>query len=404
MRGLVGHRQNDQGELAMTGARSADIEESQRQWRSVRGALRQHRHELSVAAGGLYPDVPRVEGTGLLCRPTCLPDAPIELGQLRLGWVANPPAPLVTASGAGSLATRSLNNDGEPFETYADAVGALDRPALFENRPIYRLLHADLSHPGGWLELTIGCYFDAISVGEALAHEFAAATREHSQVTDMRRLPLRSATGNPCDLSRRPASVAITTLTVRNAAPGGATFLVHWRDPAKVTHAAGMYQVMPVGIFQPADDSPASVRHDLDQWHSMVREFSEELLGGAEDYARLGSPVDYERWDFYRRLTEARQAGNLRVSVLGVGVDPLTLVADILAVAVLDADFFDDVFGELVAVNCEGQVVHGNGTTGFALTEESVSNFTGGRHPMQAAGTAALKLTWNHRTSLSLCV
>src|SRR5215469_12573452 len=108
----------------MTGARPADIEESQRQWRSLRGALRQHRHEFSVAAGELYPDVPHVEGTGLLCRPTWLPDAPVELGLLRLGWADNPPAPLVTAS----LAARPLKDDGEPFDTYADAVGALDRP------------------------------------------------------------------------------------------------------------------------------------------------------------------------------------------------------------------------------------------------------------------------------------
>jgi len=386
----------------MTGARSAEIDESQQQWRTIRGALKQHRHELSVAAGELYPDVARVDGTGLLCRETWLPDAPIELDELRLGWVDDPLPPPVTASSTESLPVRTLDDAGEPFDTYADAIGALDRPALFENRPAYRPLKADLSYPGGRLDLTVGRYFDAISVGEALAHEFAAATQEHGRVTDMRHLPLRSAIGDPCDLWRRPASVAITTLTVRLTRAGDATFLLHWRDPAKVTHAAGMYQVMPVGIFQPADDNSVSVQHDLNLWHSMVREFSEELLGGTEDYARFGSPLEYEQWDFYRRLTEARQAGSLQVSILGLGVDPLTLVTDILTVAMLDADLFDDAFGELVAVNSEGQVVNDGGTSGFALTEESVDNFTGGRQPMQAAGAAALRLTWKHRRSLSL--
>lgn len=387
----------------MTGARSAGIEENQRQWRSVRSALKRRRHEFALAAGELYPDVPRVEGTGLLCRPAWLPDAPVELEGLRLRWVDDPPAPLVTASGAESLPTRSLDGAGEPFPTYADAVGALDRPALFENRPIYRLLEADLACADGSLDLTIGRYFDAIGVAEALAHEFTAARWDHGQAADMRHLPLRSAIGDPCDLSRRPASVGITTLTVRRTRLGDATFLLHWRDPAKVTHAAGMYQAMPVGVFQPADDSPASVRHDLNLWHSMVREFSEELLGGSEDYERLGSPVDYEQWDIYRRLTRARQAGDLKASILGFGVDPLTLVTDVLVVAVLEAEFFDDVFGELVTVNAEGQVLTGDGTTGFALTEESVNSFTGGRQPMQAAGAAALRLTWNHLRSLSLC-
>lgn len=288
-------------ELAMTGTRSADVERSQRQWRSVRSVLNSTVMSFSAAAGELYPDVTRVDGTGLLCRPAWLPDAPIGLDQLRLGWVDNPPAPIVTASGTASLSARSLNDDGDPFETYADAVGALDRPALFENRPIYRLLGAGLSHPGARLDLTIGRYFDAMGAGEALAHEFATATREHGQVTDLRALSLRSAIGDPCDLSRRPVSVAITVLTLRNAPLGGATFLVHWRDPAKVTHAAGMCQVMPVGIFQPADDNPTSLHHDLNLWYSMVREFSEELLGSAEDYARFGSPVEYAQWDFYRR-------------------------------------------------------------------------------------------------------
>lgn len=115
-------------------------------------------------------------------------------------------------------------------------------------------------------------------MAEALAHEFAAATRVHGQLIGMRQLPLRAAIGDPCDLSRRPASVAITTLTLRRTPSGDATFLLHWRDLAKVTHAAGLYQVMPVGIFQPADENPASMHDDLNLWKSMIREFSEELL------------------------------------------------------------------------------------------------------------------------------
>jgi hypothetical protein len=51
-------------------------------------------------------------------------------------------------------------------------------------------------------------------------------------------------------------------------------FLLHWRDPSKVSHASGLQQVIPVGIFQPADDNPASEHHDLSLWRSMVHEFS----------------------------------------------------------------------------------------------------------------------------------
>ncbi len=375
--------------------------ESQQRWRAVRANLKQHRHELAVAAGGLYPDVARVEGTGLLCRPGWVPAAPIELDQVQLLWVGDPPVPSVTGSSAESSAVRPLRDREKRFATYADAIGALDRPALFENRVTYRLLDADLSSDrSGQLALTRGRYFDAIGVGEALAHEFTAAARDDGSVTALSQLPLRAAIGDPCELSRRPVSIAITTLTLRRSKSGEASFLLHWRDPAKVTHAAGMYQVIPVGIFQPADDNPASVQHDLSLWLCMVREFSEELLGTSEDYGRFGSPVAYERWDFYRRLTEARYAGSLKVWILGVGIDPLTLVADILAVAVFDSDLFDDVFGGLVAVNSEGRVISSRGTTGFGFKGTAAARFANGREPMQAAGAAVLTLANKHQQLL----
>ncbi len=53
-----------------------------------------------------------------------------------------------------------------------------------------------------------------------------------------------------------------------------------------------MCQVIPVGIFQPADDNLVSMRSDLSLWLSMAREFSEELLGTTEEYGNLGSPLD----------------------------------------------------------------------------------------------------------------
>jgi hypothetical protein len=157
---------------------------------------------------------------------------------------------------------------------------------------------------------------------------------------------------------------------------------------------------MPVGIFQPADDTAESERTDLDLWKCMVREFSEELLGTPEHYRALGSPVDYGRWAFYQSLTGARQTGTLNVACLGVGVDPLTFAVDILTVAVFDADLFDATFGGLVTVNAEGQVISGPETTGIPFTEETVGQFADGSQPMQAAGAAVLRLTWEHRVKL----
>ena len=183
-------------------------------------------------------------------------------------------------------------------------------------------------------------------------------------------LPLRALAGDPCALDRRSALVAVTTLTLRRDAGGRASFVLHWRDPAKVNHGGGLYQVMPVGLFQPVTGAAAAIRHDLSLWKSMAREFSEEFLGTPEDYQTSGGLLDYDGWPFYRRLTAARREGRLAVHCLGLGVDPLTFATDILAVAVFDAPLFDAEFAGLVALNAEGRVITG-GTRGGAPASRS---------------------------------
>jgi len=89
-----------------------------------------------------------------------------------------------------------------------------------------------------------------------------------------------------------------------------------------------------------------------------------------------------------------------------------------LPVVVIDADVFDDLFGEavrfnsegmivfdkifddIVAVNSEGRVISDSGMTGFPFTAESVRRFCGDGEPMQAAGAAVLTLAWSHRERL----
>ena len=81
---------------------------------------------------------------------------------------------------------------------------------------------------------------------------------------DGRPAGLRASIGDPCDLRGRPANLAIAALTLRlDRATGRASFPLHWRDPAKVGHAGGLYQVIPVGVFQPAGEGAASERADF---------------------------------------------------------------------------------------------------------------------------------------------
>jgi hypothetical protein len=402
------------------------------EWLRVRRVLREQRMELGRAAARLYAGLPRAAGTGLLARPEWLPGSPIGLDELPLTWRDDPPAPVIDPAGpltrhvrprlpgppltgagpgrrppaaacggvapGGGQPGAGLAGDGR-YPTYAEAVGALDRPALFENRVCYRLLDARLS---GRPELAFAAcrYFDGMNLGHAAAHELAAAWAADPGGLTAGGLPLRAAAGDPCDLARRCATVAVATLTLRRGPGDQASFVLHWRDPARVNHAGGLYQVLPAGMFQPVTDAPAALPGDLSLWRCMVREFSEELLGTAEDYATSGGVLDYESWPLHRRLAAARAAGTLGVWCVGAGVDPLTLATDILTVAVFDAGVFDSVFGGLVAANAEGRVVMTDGSAAIPFTAQTVRRFSDGTEPVQAAGAALLRLAWQHRRHL----
>ena len=376
--------------------RAADSPE---RWRQVRAVLTANRPELSRVAVSLYPGLLRVGPTGLLSRAEWLPGAPLGLDDLPLAWVEQSPPPALDLTGPVSAHVRPVDETGRRYASYAGAVGALDRPALFEDRPCYRLLGAALTGPRA-LRLTRTSYFAGMELGHSVAHELAAAWDESRDGLSMARLPLRALAADPCALDHRRSLCAVTTLTLRRTAGGEASFVLHWRDPAKVNHAGGMYQVMPVGLFQPATGAAAAVPHDLSLWKCMAREFSEEFLGTSEDYETTGGLLDYDRWPFYHRLTQARQAGRLAVFCLGAGVDPVTFATDILTVAVFDSAEFDAAFGGLVALNAEGRVITGGEAKGIPFTEDTVARLVGGAEPMQASGAALLHLAWQHRRHL----
>jgi hypothetical protein len=422
------------------------------EWLRVRRYLQHSRHELAGRAAAQYPVARRVAGTGLLAASGWIPEVPIELGAVTLraigldadgaddggaertgpgGWT---PPPGWERALASLLPRRP---DGTGYAGYSAAMAELDRPGVYQNRVTYRLLDARLTGDQTFLACGTGRYFDAADVGEACAHEFAAAVlaADH-QATDSRAadhgparyraarvvagteedgdqpagqrdgredaqggagMPLRASLGEPWDLSRRPANLAISTLTLRRDPDGGtATFPLHWRDPGRVAHAGGLYQVVPVGMFQPADDDPRSRSSDFDLWRGMEREFAEELLGAPEEYPQ--TPVSYADWPFAQRLDQARAAGAVRPWVLGLGVDPLTFATDLLTAVVIDAPVFDDLFGAIVEHNAEGRVLFGDGDRG-QFTADGIGALAGPQ-PMQAAGAALLRLAWRHRGHL----
>jgi len=132
----------------------------------------------------------------------------------------------------------------------------------------------------------LSAYFDKLDISEAIGHEIAEQrSRKSTQITG-RDLPFRSLIDDPFDCRRRAMLPAIATLTLRRGR-SGETFLLHWRDPRKVATAAGIYDVIPAGEFQPSSTAPHDLTNDFDIWRNIVRELSE----GTARHARAWRPV-----------------------------------------------------------------------------------------------------------------
>ena len=386
---------------------SPEIAVSRLRWRGERRWLNQHRSQLARLAVQLYPPDCRVPRTPLIAAVDWRPAEPIELRSLALTLDEGPQDVEVVGSEPESGSMRPLRTAGARFERYTSAIKHLSPPALFESRPSYRLLDASLEPRR--LDFGLAAYFDKLDISEALGHELAAACMDagvpESVATLAGRLPFRALAGDPFDLQRRAVIPAITTLTIRlRRYPAEPTFLLHWRDPAKVATAAGIYDVIPAGEFQPSSVALWDRRNDFDLWRNIVREYAEELLGEPEHDGTRSQPIAYEDWPLYQRLEQAQTDGSVTSFVLGLGLDALTLAGTILTVVIIDDDVFTEAFGSMVRFNDEGEVVAVGGGTpaeGVPFTEAAVSRMLE-TEPMASPGAACLALTWQHRRFLGL--
>lgn len=375
----------------------------QDEWRGVRRYLNQHRHELAREAVGLYEPRWRLARTPLMAPEEWLPAEPVRIEDVSMEWTAEHANPLVTGTEPEAFATRPMRRPGHQFDRYTAAIRYIDPPTLFENRPSYQMLGLHWSSDGGSMRFGLATYFDKLDVAEALGHELAQASlRVGAGNVSMRDLQFRTLVGDPFDMTRRAILPAVTTLTLRRRTTHGtATFLLHWRDPSKVATAAGVYDVIPAGEFQPSSVAVWDQRNDFDIWRSIVREFSEELLGEPEHDGSSGVPVDYGAWPLYRTLQAARSNGKVTAYCLGAGVDALTLAPTILTVVVIDDDVFDQAFRDVVDVNAEGVVVFGDSADakGLPFEDKTVRQMLE-NEPMASPGAACLSLAWRHRMAL----
>ncbi|MBC3840811.1 hypothetical protein GXW82_12545 [Streptacidiphilus sp. 4-A2] len=282
---------------------------------------------------------------------------------------------------------------------------------MFENRESYRLLGFTTTPAPGepHLRFSLCRYFDMLDIGEPLALEFARSPAGRAVVPQPARgrlaprlpgtLPIRRELGDPTDLSRRPVLAAVNTLTIRLTPQGSATFFLHKRGAEDVPVAAGQMHVIPCGGFQPSAQNPLAVADDYDLWHSISREYAEELLGLPEAFGSMGDQLDYESTSPYAELMAGVRNGSIRPWVFGAAFDPLSYYVELLTATVFDSAVFDAVFPRIVDRNPEGSVVKGKHGKGIDFTGATVQRILGESH-LAPAGAACLSLGWEHRRTL----
>jgi hypothetical protein len=363
---------------------------SEEQWIRVNDFLRDNRYSLAVEAARAYPEAARLAGTPLLSAPGWRLPKPVPLASVRLDFRPDTPPPVLPDLASVAPYALPTRADGSRYRRYCDVIESLAPPTVFENRPIYRLVSADLSGDDPRLGFARGRFFEGINVGGPAAFEYAA-----SAIGVARRRGYREAFGDPANLAVRSAAMATSALTLRyDRSTGTATFPTHYRDPALVDHAGGLYQVIPVGIFQPSGEAAWNEANDFDLWRGLLREYAEELLGASEDYGSEDAPIDYAAWPLARAMTDALATGEIRAYCLGLGTDPLTFAMDLLAVVVIDAPLYDELFGGLVTDNAEGRVIAPRAFDDAAIKELTTEA------PLQAAAIALLTLAHAHRDVL----
>lgn len=356
--------------------------------------------ELSEAAADIHvrarPSLERIGTSTLLWEPAMRPPRPVPLRKVTLTWQESPPPPDPALLRAGR---RYLPQETRTrrYQRYSSAMGDLARPALFEDRPSFRLLRADWAHADGpSLDFGPGQYFDLIDQNEALAHELAVATRRKpGRLPFWGQLPMRQLlTDDPLLLGRRKVLPSVGTLTLRRTPDGQASFFLLLRGKGRVATGEGIFGPLPGGMIQPASVSPHAHRRDLSLWRVIMREYNEELLGAPEATGDSGTEVEYGQPP-YSLLDAALDDGSLRVWCFGMALEPLHLAVCVLTVAVFEAHTFDLVFAEAVEENDEGRVISqraDGAVVGLPFTEAGIADLPAARLSSPAAGLLQLAL------------
>ena len=365
---------------------------SQDTFRSERRDLVSNRAELGLKAVQMYNESDVIPGTRCLAPEAWRFVPPVHIDAVTVELEGVPRSYPISAS-AELHRLLPFESKGRRFARYSGAIQADSelRPGLWWDAHSYDLCGFNYEADSVRFTVAPTTYFRTLDLCESLAHEFASHPERVHQMGA--RLPLRRQLADPFDLTRRPSVPAFSVLTILRSADGAATFLMHARNPKMVGTGGDQRHVIPSGQFQPTSRYCPDDGSEADLWVLFMREFAEELLGVEEAGGDSGEKIDREAAPF-SELASLKENGYLRLHILGVGLDPLTLWPDIMGAVVIDVDRSEHLLDRLSLRNDEGVVL-----SRFEFSEKEIEARCGDPavHPI-AGGVMAL--AWSQRRHL----
>ena len=251
------------------------------------------------------------------------------------------------------------------------------------------------------LDAYVGSYFRQLSSGKYLEYELLKAVLDRTDRTPVRsRILAGFPSPRDCLLSGGgvDAAISLSALVVYKRGPGYWMFCELRAE--KVAEGAGLYHVVPSGIFQPVT-SPTSrnLRLEFSLEHNLYREYLEELFGVSEAQRGDGAVDPYY---FYGHpnleyLNSLVNAGAAKLFGSCLMFDLFSHRAEVCMLLIIeDPDWYDsqkDVF-----------VAGRKGLKHLALCSEFVSNETRSSEsslervatlPLEDPGWAEVARPWN---------
>ncbi len=391
------------------------VDRSKLEFQGIRKYISEERPLLTERAFEFYAnrygfEKLRIELNGMeqkihvLCPSEWIPEKPINLKNVRIVLVDSTEHNKELPSFPNRYLPFQQRRLLSRFSTYSDAIYQLDRPYLFVNKDIYRLLGIKIGNEDATFEFDSQRrnFFDHIDSESVVSYELGRFLERYPNLPNERlfkKLNYRGKLGNPLDFVLRKASLGIDTLTLYKE-QGRWKYLLLLRNE-KVAEGGGYFHVVPSGEFQPAvwgrtafDDE--IINRDRDFWRNIMREYDEEIQNSPEiDYYG-----EYLHIPPYEQLMSAYEKGEIKVYLLGACIDPFNLRTQMLTACVFKENTFHKIFTNLKELDAEGKLTwKGNSFEGLEFSEDEIKKRISSQRTLEPA-KALLALAWKNKEFL----